>query len=470
MAHRIMRNVSRRTVLTGIAGVGAGLFAPAIIGSARAGNGKIDLGGYVGPELTSEPVTLRFLRQEFTPDVNALLEKAYAEFTEQYPNITIQEEKVPYGDLQKKLLVYVVSNDAPDIMIGRTDLTDAFHAGKMALPLQDYLSPDYIADIPENLRNAVSVDGNLYCAPWETTVYMLYFNRDLFDKVGMTPPPEVETTEGGWTDEDLIAQLEEVGKKLRAAGDTASYAYAASSQGNGGPGSNYSQFESIWVRSQGDPTAAKDSSAYKTLMGVSDDGLSVSGYIDTPEAIKGMQLYQSLFSKGITPMGAVRNQFAGGQAATYLGGLLFTNRFRTPGKEPPFKWGVSPPPKGKIVFSSNTSDAPMIWSKSKHPAEAAALLAFLCNDANRLAFHRAWGSMPSRTSLINSMEEFSTLQPYKMAAALLKGSYGAPRTPGAFDYFNTMNPVVKDIALGADPAQVLPATAAKIDRLLGKYK
>jgi len=470
MARRVGKGISRRTVLTGIAGVTAGLFAPAIISSVRAGEGKIDLGGYVGPELSSEPITLRFLRQDFTPAVNTLLEQAYAEFTAQYPNITISEEKVPYGDLQKKQLVYMMSNDAPDIMIGRTDFSEAYHYSSAALPLQDYLSADYIADIPQNLRDAASAGGNLYCAPWETTIMMMYFNRDIFDRVGMETPPEIDTVEGGWTNEDFIERLDELGARLRAAGDTNTWAFAASSQGNGGPGSNYSQFESIWTRGQGDPAAPKDSTAYRTLAAVSEDGLKVSGSIDTPEAIKGMQLYQSLFTRGITPTGPVRNQYPGGLAATYLGGLLFANRFRIPGQEPEFKWGASMPPKGKILFSNNTSDAPLIWSKTRHPAEAAALLAFLCNDANRLAFHRAWGSMPSRTSLVKAMEEFETEQPFRIAAALLENSYGAPRTPGAFDYFNAMNPVIKDIALGADPAQALPDAAAKIDRLLAKYK
>lgn len=464
--------ISRRALLAGMAGTAlAGALAPGLIGTARAaGNGKIDLGGYAGPELTTEPVTLRFMRQDFTPDVNALLEGAYAEFTAAYPNITITEEKVPYGDLQKKLLVYIASNDAPDIMMGRTDFADAYHAGKVALPLQDYFAPEYVADIPENLRNAASSDGNLYCVPWETSVMLLYFNRDLFEKAGVPTPPEVEGLEGGWTDEELIARLEEVNAKLKAAGDNQSWALAAAGQGNGGPGANYSQLESIWIRSQGDPNAAKDSSAYKTLMGISDDGLSVSGYIDTPEAIKGMQYYQSLFSKGLTPLGPVPNQFPGGIAATYFGGLNFTNRFRVPGQEPKFKWGVSLPPKGNIVFNGNGSDSPLVWSKAKHPAEAVALLAFLCNDKNRLAFHKAWGSMPSRTSLRTAMSEFATEQPFKMASALSDASYSVPRTPGYFDYFNAMNPAVKDIALGADPAKVLPDTAAKIDRLLAKYK
>lgn len=463
--------VSRRTMLTGMASAAiAGAIAPTLAGSARAqGNYKIDLGGYNGPELTTEPVTIRFMRQDFTPDVNALLEAAYAEFKAAYPNITIVEEKVPYGDLQKKLLVYIASQDAPDIMMGRTDFTDAYHLGKVAVPIQDYLTPEYINDIPANLRAAASSGGNIYSVPWETSVMMLYFNRNLFEKVKVQTPPEVTSLEGGWTAEQFLANMGELNAKLKEAGDKQSWAVGAAAQGNGGPGANYSQLESIWIRSQGDPNAARDSSGYKTLQGVSEDGLGVSGYIDTDEAIKGMRFYQSMFSKGLTPLGPVPNQYQGGLAATYFGGLNLSNRFRVPGKEPPFNWGVSLPPKGNIVFNGNGSDAPLVWSKSKNPVEAIALLCFLCNDKNRLAFHTNWGSMPSRTSLREKMTSFKE-QPFQLASALSASSYSVPRSPGYFDYFNAMNPAVKDIALGADPAKVLPATAAKIDRLLAKYR
>jgi multiple sugar transport system substrate-binding protein len=467
--------VSRRTVLAGLAGaaVGGAAASMGLAGPARAqakSKYKLDLGGYAGPELTSTPVTLHFMRQDYTPDVNALIAKAYSEFSAAYPNITITEEKVPYGDLQTKMLVYVSSGKAPDIMMGRTDFVDAYHAGKMALPLQDYFSKSYLDDIPANLRMAATSGGNLYCVPWETSVILLYFNRDLFAKAGVKTPPEITTLDGGWSDEDYIANLVEIDKNLKAKGDNQSWALASAGQGNGGPGANYSQLESIWIRSQGNPEAAKDTADYKTLAGVTGNGLSVKGCIDTPQAIAGMRYYQSLFAKGLTPKGAVPNQFPGGVAATYFGGLNFVNRFKVPAFTPPFKWGVTTPPRGKIVFNCNASDSPLVWSKTAHPAEAAALLAYLCNDKNRLAFHKSWGSMPSRTSLREAMSDYTTEQPFELATALSNASFSAARTPGYIDYFNAMNPAVKDIALGADPAVVLPQTADKIDRLLAKYR
>jgi len=77
--------------------------------------------------------------------------------------------------------------------------------------------------------------------------------------------------------------------------------------------------------------------------------------------------------------------------------------------------------------------------------------------------------VPARTSLITQMQEYQGQQ-QQLAVALAKASSGAPRSVGWFDYFNAMNPAVKNIALGSDPAGTLHSTATQIDGLLGKYR
>jgi multiple sugar transport system substrate-binding protein len=203
---------------------------------------------------------------------------------------------------------------------------------------------------------------------------------------------------------------------------------------------------------------------------VSDDGLAVSGYLDTPEAIQGIKNYQSLFVNKLSPTAAIRNQFGTGVAATAFVGVNWAARFDAPGGDPGFKWGVSPTPRGKIVFNCNASDSPLVWSKTTIPAEAVALLAFICNDTNRIEFHRIWGSMPARQSLVQRIPVYSTKQPYQLASVLAANSYTAPKTVGWFDYFNAINPAVKDIALGADAGKTLHDVSARIDMLLRKYK
>ena len=53
----------------------------------------------------------------------------YAQWASAYPNITVQEETVPYGDLQDKLQTYIASGDVPDIIMGRGDFVQAYVLG-----------------------------------------------------------------------------------------------------------------------------------------------------------------------------------------------------------------------------------------------------------------------------------------------------------------------------------------------------
>jgi multiple sugar transport system substrate-binding protein len=476
MDDRTPLSISRRGFLAvGAAALaGATIGLPAVVRAATPGSSpgkyKLDLGGYNGPELTDQPVTLRFMRQDFAPNVNAVFEAAYAAFSKAYPNIAVQEEKVPYGDLQNKVQVYVASGSAPDIMMGRNDFAAAYAAGQFALPLQQFIAAEFINDLLDSFRTSSTIDGNLTCIPWEAQSVMMYFNRDLFAKAGVDTPPEVEDLDMAWTWDEFNDALTRLAKALRAKGDNDTWALAASHFGNGGPGSNYAQIESLWVRSLGDPNADKTSTAYKTYAAVSEDGLTASGYLDTPEAIQGMARYKYLFDNGLTAKGAVPNQFLSGVAAADISGVQMSAKLRQQADKISFKWGVSPVPRGKIDFTANIADSPFVFAGTPHAPEAAALLAFILNDDNRTAFHTQWGSLPSRKSLLASGARYKDQADYRLASLVAQKAHPPPRSAGWFDYFNAVNPAVKDIALGADPAQRLTAAAQQIDGLLAKYR
>jgi multiple sugar transport system substrate-binding protein len=473
--------LSRRSLILGAA---AAALAPSLVACSKSadatnsvavptgpgpGHYKLDLGGYRGPELSSKTVTLRFMRQDYTPQVNQFLQSLYAKFTAAYPNVTIKEEIVPYGDLVTKLQVYVAAGNAPDLMMGRNDFTVAYSVGQIALPLEGYLTDGFVKDIGAPLREAGSNSGHLYCLPWDNNTEVLYFNRDIFKRAGVAPPPEPEDPSGGWTMEQLFEAMHALQTNLRKKGDTKTWALAASTAGNGGPGSNYTQHESFWIRTMGDRSAAKDTSAYRAWAGISDDGLASTGYLDAPEAVQGMTYYQETFKDGLTPVGAVPDQLSAGTAALSLDSFSVANFYSRPENKPSFSWGVTPWPRGKTLFGCSSSDSPIVWAKTPNPDAAVALGAYLTNDANRIQFHRLWGSIPARASLIAQMPEYQhPIQ--QLAVKLSETNSPAPRTVGWFDYFNTINPAVKDIALGADPAQALHAAAQKIDQNLKKYK
>jgi multiple sugar transport system substrate-binding protein len=430
---------------------------------------KLDLGGYTGPAPTSQPVKLRLMRQVYAPAGDTWWKNLYAKWAEAYPNITVEEETLPYGDLAPKLLTHVASGDPPDIMMGKGDFVLAYVYNAIALNLSDLLSADFIADITPSVKSQLVVDGRLYAWPYESSQIMTYFNKDLWQKAGLQTPPEVSNLSEGWSWD----QYEDAWQKLPDAfardgsAESGVTALASSDYGNGGPGSNYF-IEGIFIRSEGDPAAPKESSVYKTFAGVSADGIAASGYVDTPEAVQGMQRYQRLFQRKLSPTTAVPRQFDDGKAATRFGPFGFSVRYKNPESSLKFAWGASPVPRGKIAFNHTSGDSPIIAARTKYPAEAAALMAFAHNDENRVAWHKAWGSMPVRGSLFEKMGYTNQIE--KLGAESLRGGYPAPITPGYLEYFGAINTAVKDVALGASPDDRLKKIAKEIDDLLSRYK
>jgi multiple sugar transport system substrate-binding protein len=157
------------------------------------------------------------------------------------------------------------------------------------------------------------------------------------------------------------------------------------------------------------------------------------------------------------------------KAATMITSIGGVSRWKNPATTLKFNWGVSPLPKGKIVFTHTSGDAPIVWAKSKQPTEAAAVLAFMTSDAHRISWHKVRGQAPSRLSLYDKLGYDHPGE--KLALAITKDhGYAPPITPGYLEYFSAINAAVKDIALGANVEDRLRAVAKEIDGHLATYK
>jgi ABC-type glycerol-3-phosphate transport system substrate-binding protein len=236
--------------------------------------------------------------------------------------------------------------------------------------------------------------------------------------------------------------------------------------GPGGPGSNY-WFEGMFLRSFGSKDGTD--SALRTFEAVSADGITTRGYVDTPEAIEGMLFYQSLFDDKITPKAGLPNSWYDGRAVSFLN--ADTTALRAQQLKVKFNWGVSPIAKGKTQFTHGSGAAFFVSSTSKHAPEAAALLAFLHNDTNRMTWHdKIRGTLPARTSLFARLPRYAK-HPYKlMLNTLNECAYPPPNTPGALSYQSILNSAIKDIALGSAPSGSLKRASHKLDNLLARYR
>jgi multiple sugar transport system substrate-binding protein len=105
-----------------------------------------------------------------------------------------------YDTLQKKILASVVAGRSPDISQNYEALTlKLSHAGKL-VSLDDLIAqePDpeaFIDDIiPVMLRNN-TFDGGLWSFPFNKSVPVLYYNKDMFREAGLDPEAPPRTVE-----------------------------------------------------------------------------------------------------------------------------------------------------------------------------------------------------------------------------------------------------------------------------------
>ena len=91
--------------------------------------------------------------------------------------------------MEQKLLTAIASNEVPDIV-----LWDRFNTGVYApkgalASLDDYIAKDGV-DLSQygSITDQVTVDGKLYELPFRSDFWVLFYNKDVFDKAGVAYP------------------------------------------------------------------------------------------------------------------------------------------------------------------------------------------------------------------------------------------------------------------------------------------
>lgn len=151
-------------------------------------------------EITS-PVEITFWHA-MNGGLEKSLQKLTDEFTTQNPNIKVTlQNQSSYPDLQQKITATVASpKDLPT-------LTQAY-PDWMFNPIQDGLVTDlapYIEnetlkfdnydDILPSLREAVKIDGKIYGMPFNKSTEVVWYNKTLFDELGLEVPTNYEELE-----------------------------------------------------------------------------------------------------------------------------------------------------------------------------------------------------------------------------------------------------------------------------------
>ena len=193
----------------------------AAVALALSGCGGTTSGGATTPTAAStEPVSLTMSGWSLstTPEFQTLVDA----FKVKEPNVTITIKEYDPNTYETLLLTDMTAKQAPDIItIKQAKFTWQWATGGQLMDVSDLVSA-----LPSSVTGAASyvVNGTNYGVPYRQDSWLLFYNKDLFDKAGVPIP------DGTWTWDDYATAAKDLTTKLAAAGVDAKGAYQHSWQ------------------------------------------------------------------------------------------------------------------------------------------------------------------------------------------------------------------------------------------------
>ena len=157
------------------------------------------LAGGCGPADTGEggKTSLRVLiwKAEPTGSTPAVLQKITDDFSLAHPDIHVSLEIIPQQEFKEHIFQEVASSDPPDVfMTWAAGFLQTFVRQGSVMPLDDFLARDpawrnrFHPGVFENL----TIDGQIYAVPNTEAVAVLFYNKRIFEELGLDVPATFE--------------------------------------------------------------------------------------------------------------------------------------------------------------------------------------------------------------------------------------------------------------------------------------
>lgn len=306
-----------------------------------------------------DPVTLQYFT--WTSGSMSAIEPMVEKFNETNEDNIKVEVVLKTGEWQTALKTAILSGQAPDILHGVQDVTEALSNGWIE-PWDNYLSDDFKEKI-DPYTYKVDVDGSLstYAFVWGAKTYKMAYNKDIFEAAGIT---ELPTT---WD------EIYETAKKITETGNGEYYGFGLSSATAGSA-----------VAFIAEPIGAYE-------------GLYKMGYdfqnntYDFTYMKPYIELFRKMIAEGITFPGAetldndsIRAQFAAGRIAMLPSVswdcAAINDQFEASCNWDVFDWPSSMSGENKGALCLRDQANYMLSSSSEHKEEAAKFVEFMLGE------------------------------------------------------------------------------------------
>lgn len=349
----------------------------------------------------TEPVEISFWHA-MSGDLEKTLENLTEKFMEANPNITVNlQNQSTYNDLQQKMTATLASpKDLPTLTQAYPHWMINAMQDELLVDLKPYIENETIGsenynDMLEGFKTASEIDGKIYGMPFNKSTEVIWYNKTLFDELGL----EVPTT---FEEFAQVAKTITEKKGIVGAGfDSLNNFYTT-----------YLKNKGVDFNSKTDVTSAESVEAANYYL----DGIK-EGYF----RIAGTDMYLS-------------GPFAAEQLGMYVGSNAGES-FVKQGVDGKFEIGVAPYPAESVMQQG--TDLYMFSNATAEQRTAAfEFLKFLTSTENQITWGVETGYIPATHAAISSDE-------YKNSGSLVSS---------ILEEATSKNLFINDVAQGVDSA------------------
>lgn len=371
------------------------------------------------------------------PSYQALIKQ----FNATHPDIQVTMAVQPWATVGQKLPAAWATGQGPDLATPSPDPGSIFNYTKTnsAAALDSSVGTgatqiDAGAFAPA-VKSAFTVNGKLYAVPANVATLVLYYNKDMFTRAGITAAPA--------TEEEFIADA----KKLTVGSGSKPSQYGLSLADN-----NTIQMWPILQWMSGGDIVGSDNCAT----------------MNKPASVAALTKWSQLVSQDrISPVGQAGADadtlFASKKAAMEINGPWAAAGYKSAG----INLGIAEVPVGSAGPVTLASTVPLMIERStKHLAQAETFLAWYTSQAAQTQFSKISGFPPARTDLSSEIANLPTVSVFAKALSYGKLYLAGQQNATQIDS-DVYVPFIQKIERGADVQSSADAAAKQINALTG---
>ena len=147
-----------------------------------------------------EKITIQFASRGSKTEVD-IIKSVIDDFETRNPTIDVDFLHIPQNYFQKIHLLFA-SNTEPDVIFVNNHYLPVYVNADKLLPLS--VNRQFY---DEKVLDVLSRDENLYALPRDISLLVVYYNKDLFRRLGLNCPQQ------GWTIEEFLQTTQEIARK-----------------------------------------------------------------------------------------------------------------------------------------------------------------------------------------------------------------------------------------------------------------